>query len=565
MDDERESRRPAAASWARFTQLALGALAAGFLASLSVLAGFPPRVHAASQLNAPSAPAASGTQTPGVSGSTAAAPSPPPPSPLRTPRRAVPAATSDSALSGAAAAPGAADATAIVPVSSSQADAKPDDVRLDLDAALDELKQSRESLGNADVIERRTLIAGGLFLVVFALVALLAVIQLLQLRKWNQRSQESIARVEAMAAQLRPLQDAQQEVKQALPQWLQDVGEQPLSFQEEGLRFPPKALNVLEDIDHLAYIGNARLSFGRLSSQSEAAVYLNGLLLSAVACLARSAPWGAFARLDRFFELVKQHPESVDRHRVAQAYSYRALTAYQVLDGQDAQPSWLRKSERAQTEAMAKQAFADLQEASRIDPDWRHTTYVEALLCSRFYVPDETSESSSRGELFVRGLRRAIALYKGLIDEKSYRGPSRRNLARCLKRVAELTGDKGDFSDFGYALSSFPTDEELADEALAARQPSSQDRFLWQWMLGDPELFRSVERLNLVEYRSFWIRLLDNKVHLRNWRADLAELQQRDPIMREWGVQLLHVELPISVANPISRRQDRFDSPSSGT
>jgi hypothetical protein len=152
-----------------------------------------------------------------------------------------------------------------------------------------------------------------------------------------------------------------------------------------------------------------------------------------------------------------------------------------------------------------------------------------------------------------------------LIEEKCYRGPSRHHLARCLKRVAELTGDKSDFSDFGYALSSFPTDEELADEALAARQPSSQDRFLWQWMLGDPELFRSVERVNLAEYRSFWIRLLDNKVHLRNWRADLAELQQRDPIMREWGVQLLHVELPISVANPISRRQDRFDSPSSGT
>ena len=255
----------------------------------------------------------------------------------------------------------------------------------------------------------------------------------------------------------------------------------------------------------------------------------------------------------------------MERHRIAQAYSYRALTAYQVLDRQDAEPSWLRKSERAQSEAMAKQAFADLQEASRLDPDWRHTTYVEALLCSRFYIPDESSESSSRGELFVRGLRRAIALYKGLIEEKSYRGPSRHHLARCLKRVAELTGDKNDFSDFGYTLSSFPTDEELADEALAARQPSSQDRFLWQWMLGDPELFRSVERLNLAEYRSFWIRLLDNKVHLRNWRADLAELQQRDPIMREWGVQLLHVELPISLANPISRRQDRFDSPSSGT
>jgi hypothetical protein len=34
--------------------------------------------------------------------------------------------------------------------------------------------------------------------------------------------------------------------------------------------------------------------------------------------------------------------------------------------------------------------------------------------------------------------------------------------------------------------------------------------------------------------------------------------------MREWSVQLLHVETPISLANPISRRQERFETPSSG-
>ena len=118
------------------------------------------------------------------------------------------------------------------------------------------------------------------------------------------------------------------------------------------------------------------------------------------------------------------------------------------------------------------------------------------------------------------------ALYKGLIEERAYRGPARRNLVRCLKRIAEQTGEKSDFSDFGYALNAFPTDEELADEALAARQPTSQDRFLWQWLIGDEELFANVERLNLAEYRAFWIRMLDTKVHLRNWRADLAELQQ---------------------------------------
>ncbi len=199
-----------------------------------------------------------------------------------------------------------------------------------------------------------------------------------------------------------------------------------------------------------------------------------------------------------------------------------------------------------------------------MDPDWRHTTFVEALLCSRFYNAPEGADNSSRSDLSVRGLRRAVSLYKGLIEERSYRGPSRRNFARCLKRIAEQTGEKSDFSDFGYALNSFPTDEELADEALAARQPNSQDRFLWQWLLGDEELFANVERLNQAEYRAFWIRMLDSKVHLRNWRADLSELQQAKPAMKDWAIQLLHAEPPITLANAITRRQERFESPASG-
>ena len=279
MDDDLESRRPAAAMWGRSILLALGVAAAAFLMSLCILVGFLPGVQAARQLDAPSAAAATGLQTP--AGPTAPAALPP-----RIPKRAAPAATSDSEPSGlkpptADIPPGApssagkppqnkpliADAaqepvdTSAVLALSSQADAKPDDVKLDLDAALDELKQSRESLVTAGQAQRRMFIAGALFVGVFALVAIFIVIQVLQLRNWKKRSQESVERVEAMAAQLRPLQDAQEEVRQALPRWLQEVGEQPLSFQEEGLQFPPKALNVLDDIDHLAYVGNARLSF----------------------------------------------------------------------------------------------------------------------------------------------------------------------------------------------------------------------------------------------------------------------------------------------------------------
>jgi hypothetical protein len=58
--------------------------------------------------------------------------------------------------------------------------------------------------------------------------------------------------------------------------------------------------------------------------------------------------------------------------------------------------------------------------------------------------------------------------------------------------------------------------------------------------------------------------MLDTKVHLRNWRADLAELQRSKPDMKEWSVQLLQADPPISLSNAISRRQERFDSPASG-
>ena len=399
----------------------------------------------------------------------------------------------------------------------------------------------------------------------FAVIAALIVIQVYQqARAWDRDASRAVAEVEAVAAQVELLRDAREEARSALPALLQEVGEQPLSFQEEGNPFAPRAQAIIDDIDHLAYVGPGRLAFHDLSSEPEAAVYLNGLLLSAVAHLSRSDPWTAFARLDQFFSQLTRFPNAVERRRIAQAYSYRALAGYQVLDTQDKEPSWLRKADRVQLESISRQAFADVAHASTVDPDWKHTTFVEALLCSRFYVPDGVADNSSRNDLFVRGLRRAVSLYKGLIEERSYRGPARRNLVRCLKRIAEQTGEKSDFSDFGYALNAFPTDEELADEALAARQPTSQDRFLWQWLLGDEELFANVERLNLAEYRAFWIRMLDTKVHLRNWRADLGELQQSRPAMKEWTIQLLQSEPPITLSNAISRRQERFDSPASG-
>ena len=400
------------------------------------------------------------------------------------------------------------------------------EVEAALNTVRDQLRQSQDNLQQSARERRRLGIVLMLCLAVFSMLAFLVVLQAYwQRRIWDKRASRAVGEVEAAAGQLKLLHDARDQARNTLSRLLQEIGEQPLTFQEEGSAFPPRSAAIVADIDQLAYVGLGRIVLGEPPTEQEAAVYLNGLLLSAVSHLHHHDPWTAFARLDHFFSQLSRSQNAVNRRRIAQAYSYRAQAGYQVLEAQHREPSWLRKAERAQLESFSKQAFADIAQAASMDPEWKHTALVEAMLCSRFYLAEEGTDIPSRSDLMVRGLRRSASLYKGLIEERSYRGPARRNLLRCLKQVAELTGEKSDFSDFGYALNAFPTDEELADEALAARQPGSQDRFLWQWLLGDEELFAGVERLNLAEYRAFWIRMLDTKVHLRNWRADLEELQ----------------------------------------
>jgi hypothetical protein len=548
MDSEPVGRAPRKHTNGWMTVLALGLLAVGLLACLYILIGFPAEAQVSGSTTTPVNTAAPASASPAYASPTLTQPI----------RRQYP--------SYGAPAAGAVLATGQAPVAASpRSDVNSDELQAALAKVQDQLRQSQENLQQAARAQRRIRNASAIFLAVFAVIAALIVIQVyLQARAWDSDSSHAVAEVQAVAAQLEVLRDAKAAARSALPGLLQEVGEQPLGFQEEGNAFPTRARAIIDDIDDLAYIGQGRLAFHDLPSEPEAAVYLNGLLLSAVSHLSRSDPWTAFARLDQFYSQLARFPDAVERRRIAQAYSYRALAAYQILETQDKEPSWLRKAERTQLETISKQGFADVAHASSVDPEWKHTTFVEALLCSRFYVPEEAPDNSSRTDLFVRGLRRAVNLYRGLIEERAYRGPARRNLVRCLKRIAEQTGEKSDFSDFGYALNAFPTDEELADEALAARQPTSQDRFLWQWLLGDEELFANVERLNQAEYRAFWIRMLDTKVHLRNWRADLAELQQSRPAMKEWSIQLLQSEPPISLSNAISRRQERFDTPASG-
>jgi hypothetical protein len=272
------------------------------------------------------------------------------------------------------------------PAASYRSDATSDEVQLT--AVREQLRQSQDNLQQA-ARQRQILTAWSLLLAVFFVAAVLILLRVyLQARALDRQTSRANAEVEAVAAELKQLRDAREQARSALPALLQEVGEHPLTFQEEGSAFAPPSAALIDDIDQLAYLGLGRIVFRDLPTQPEAAVYLNGLLLSAVSHLDRRDPWTAFARLDHFFSHLSRFRDAVDQRRIAQAYSYRAQAGYQLLEARYREPSWLRKAERASLESLSKQAFADIAQAASVDPEWKHTSFVEASLCSHFYLAE---------------------------------------------------------------------------------------------------------------------------------------------------------------------------------
>ena len=171
MDSERGTTTNCMRDWS--AALALGILVAGFLASLCVLVAAPVHVRAAAQ-NAPPDPTAA-YRIPSQVNQPAPQPAP------------SPAHVSHAGVIQATPAPLSTQASLQVSPLVDQTDA--DQSQMELDGALAELKQSRENMTQAGEVQRRTLIACALFLVVFALIAVgVVVLVYLQARKWNKRT-----------------------------------------------------------------------------------------------------------------------------------------------------------------------------------------------------------------------------------------------------------------------------------------------------------------------------------------------------------------------------------------
>ena len=140
----------------------------------------------------------------------------------------------------------------------------------------------------------------------------------------------------------------------------------------------------------------------------------------------------------------------------------------------------------------------------------------------------------------LRGQRKAAELYRSLIPTATgrKRRASLQNLACCLKRIAGMTGDDSDYLAFKTEVNSYPSDKQLWEETTSVPEGRIELTSLWQGMMSDAELFALTDHLNGADYKAFWISLLDQKVVLRQWKDDLAELQSRNPKMKEWAVIL---------------------------
>ena len=93
------------------------------------------------------------------------------------------------------------------------------------------------------------------------LAALIVIQAYLRARAWDRKAARAIAGSGSGGGEnLQQLSDARNQARNALPGLLQEVGEQPLIFQEEGSAFAPRSAAMVADIDQLAYIGLGRVS-----------------------------------------------------------------------------------------------------------------------------------------------------------------------------------------------------------------------------------------------------------------------------------------------------------------
>lgn len=413
------------------------------------------------------------------------------------------------------------------------------EVRTELKVAQDQMRESGDVLKTARETTQRMQDAEAAFLAIFAIIGTLIAGQgYFQIRGWNERAEEALKNVDVVMPDINSIRDVRNTLETELPTFL-DAARGILNVEDATGPIQQKDIALMDQIDHFTFLSTP-MRFRKECSDEEAEKYIEGLRVAARGHLARKATWETMDRLDEFFVLAQKYPKAVTLKNKALAYSYRAVCAHLQLSDLTHKESWIRHSKAAEIVQIRDRGFADSKSARECYTQQNYGDFAEALLYSLQLAPEAVGTQLPADQVILQGQRKAVELYRKL--KVSSTGRKRRgtlqNLACCLKRIADMTGNQVDYVAFETELKSYPSDKELCELTATEAAGRIDLNFLWQGMMSDEELFATVKALDANHYRGFWTALLDEKVTLRKWRDDLAELQARNPKMKLWAITL---------------------------
>jgi len=440
-----------------------------------------------------------------------------------------------------------------------------DDIRSELRFANEQATATRAALTEARETEKRTREAATTFLAVFAIIAgLLAGQGYLTIEGWRDEGKAAIdavktwktaletdiqrlldkvesgvEQVEGASKEINLIRETKESLETKLPEFLDKACAEVLQSEgkDPGATIRQGDLVLIDEIDHMTYLANPAIRFQKDRTPKDATEYLQSLLLVGRGHFARGKYDETVSRVYEFFRVLKENPATkVEECDLGRAYAYRAFARFQLLRARQAAPSWMRKKSQDGAQELWRDALDDAEKAKAGDP--AHSLFVQALLYSREYVPDWEITEPGGVDRYLKGQRMAIGFYQEMLQKKLPFWPVPINLVCCLKRVADTTGTAPDYLDLQQKLQSFPDEKELEANLKPGAGVEVQSRFLWQNLMGDPDLFGKVTKIDAAAYKQFWTDLLDQKVTLRNWRADLDEIRILKPSAKSWQIQL---------------------------
>ena len=396
------------------------------------------------------------------------------------------------------------------------------------------IKYSSDLLKEAKETEDRTRSAAALFIGIFGAVAAVLLGQSYwQFRGWKEQADEALSDVESVRPDIALISETRESLENKLPKFIEEVQHELMEL--KGPTGP--ALPKMHEIDHLAYLSNPEMRFKESRTSKGANQYLLALIEAARGHVLQKNYYGADRRLHEFFRTMLLYQDSVSAYDKAKAHSLRAFVYYRLLVQIASAPSWERSLRSGHADELRQQVFAEIKKSQACDKDWWHSYMVEALVYSRQFVPEGVL-GQHKADMFLDGQRKAIVIYQKLIERGAGRLPDMgpwQNLACCLKRVADTTGEKASYDVFKEELEKFPNDLQIRQGFMEGGRSETEEEFLWQSMLQDEELFAKVDKINIDDYRKFWSELLTERVKLRDWQNDLKEIKKRAaPKMPGW-------------------------------